>query len=441
MLAWTTALAWLDGLVGVSLLALGGAGALAGRPRWFVVGALGAAATWFLALAFPVLFLAHRPFLALGVLAFRRDRILGWTGGTLLAAAILDAVVPRSVEPATAALAAALAIAVARFEAAARQPGNRREVVATQRSALWFAAALVLPHLLRWWPSGAAWELPLLAYLLAVLGWCASLAVGLLPSPAAETDAVVELADAGPGDTRLRVERETGPDAQEGPVEAALSLLRENARLQRELTARVVEVRESRSRLLAAAVGERQRLAQVLGDGAVRYLAELDRCLAALGASGDGVDRAMAERGREQVARTLEELDRLAQGLHPAALGERGLAAALADLADRSSVPVQLEAPRERFGEPAESTLWYACAEALANVGKHSAATRARVALTASATTLTVRVDDDGVGGAVVTEGGGLAGLVDRLAAVGGCMRLSPSASGGTRMTVQVPRP
>ena len=386
--------------------------------------------------------LAHRPLVALAIVSLRSGRAIGGWGWALILSATVDIAVPRSVEPAAAVATAGVAMATVASESMRWRPGTRRADVATQHALLGFVVALVLPHLLRRWPSGVAWHLPLLAYLLCMLLVCVFLTAGMTRSRSTETDAVIELVDADPEQALIRLERvasTSAPGAETGPVGAALTLLRENQRLQRELRSRVAEVRDSRARLLAAAIGERRRLAETLDQRAVRYLVELDRCLECLAtADGEGV-RSLSTQCRAQVQHTLDDLDRLAQGLHPRALQDGGLAVALTDLADRSTVRVDLSVPAGRFGEQAESTLWYACAEALTNADKHAQASRVSIRVTVTDGALTALIDDDGVGGAALTDSGGLTGLMDRLANVGGQLALASSAA-GTRITVTVPR-
>jgi signal transduction histidine kinase len=134
-------------------------------------------------------------------------------------------------------------------------------------------------------------------------------------------------------------------------VGAAASLALENARLQAELRAQLAEVHASRARIVEAGDAERKRLERDIHDGAqqrllgIRLALRLARGRYADG--GDGVDELLAEADAE-VGDALEELRALARGIHPAVLDE-GLAPAVAALARRSSVPVELVVPRERY--------------------------------------------------------------------------------------------
>jgi signal transduction histidine kinase len=185
-----------------------------------------------------------------------------------------------------------------------------------------------------------------------------------------------------------------------------------------------------------AAVDERRRLERVLADGAQHYLDELEDCLEDTEGHAQGAPELTT--CLEEVSHTRDDLAQLGRGLHPRALAELGLAGALEELGRRSPVPVEVHAPIGRFAEPTETTIWYACAEALANVVKHARASRAVVRVTESPDALRASIRDDGVGGASLSSGGGLAGLADRLSVVDGRLTLASSAA-GTEVRVEVP--
>ena len=148
---------------------------------------------------------------------------------------------------------------------------------------------------------------------------------------------------------------------------------------------------------------------------------------------------AEVERARGQLARTLADLRDLAGGLHPRALTEDGLAAALASLARRSPVPVELAVPAERLPAEVEVAAYFVCSEALANVAKYASASRAVVRVTADDRAALVEVVDDGVGGADPAQGSGLRGLADRVEALGGALRLESPPGVGTRLAAELP--
>ena len=138
---------------------------------------------------------------------------------------------------------------------------------------------------------------------------------------------------------------------------------------------------------------------------------------------------------------TLEELRALSRGIAPPVLADRGLAAALAAVAARSPVPVDLavDLPPERLAPVTENTAYFVVSEALANVAKHSDATSCRVEVRCAGDRLQVVVEDDGRGGAVAAPGHGLSGLTDRLLAVDGELTVDSPRGGPTRLTAELP--
>jgi len=136
----------------------------------------------------------------------------------------------------------------------------------------------------------------------------------------------------------------------------------------------------------------------------------------------------------------LKELRDLARGIHPAILTNRGLPAALDDLAGRASVAVEVAAaPQERLPDQIEAAAYFVVSECLANIGKHARATAAEVSVTARADHLLVSVSDDGVGGAELGGGSGLQGLQDRVGALDGTLTVESPAGEGTRVVASIP--
>jgi Putative sensor/Histidine kinase len=162
------------------------------------------------------------------------------------------------------------------------------------------------------------------------------------------------------------------------------------------------------------------------------------------GGSGRGepdIDRAfeLVDAAQRTAREAIAELRDLARGIHPPAL-DRGLDAALATLAARSMVPVDLVVDLPRRPSPAIETIAYFCtAELLANVAKHSTARRATVEAVHVPGLLRVRVSDGGQGGACPVEGSGLAGLAERVGTVDGRLDISSPHGGPTVVTVELP--
>jgi signal transduction histidine kinase len=136
----------------------------------------------------------------------------------------------------------------------------------------------------------------------------------------------------------------------------------------------------------------------------------------------------------------LAELQDITRGLHPATLTRGGLRPALTVLARRSAVPVNLEMSGEcPLPEAIEVTVYYVVSEALTNAAKHAHATAIHVDLIMSDTDIRLSISDDGIGGADPANGSGLAGLTDRVNALGGTMQITSPAKHGTTLVAEIP--
>ena len=219
---------------------------------------------------------------------------------------------------------------------------------------------------------------------------------------------------------------------------AAMAL--ENARLQASVRAQMEQLRASRSRIAEAGLSARRRLERDLHDGAQQRLLALKLHLAsAQNHVTEYGALAAIEYARAELNQTLQELRDLAHGIHPPALTQAGLAAALEGVAERFPLPVQVDAPRSRCNPDAEATAYFLVCEALANTVKHSGATRAHVHVEQVGGELTVKVTDDGRGGAGLQAGGGLEGMHDRVAALAGALTVTSPPGGGTRIEARIP--
>jgi signal transduction histidine kinase len=148
----------------------------------------------------------------------------------------------------------------------------------------------------------------------------------------------------------------------------------------------------------------------------------------------------MVDEAHGEVKTALQELRDLARGIHPAVLTDRGLDAALSAVASRCTVPVQVEVDLPARPAPAiEGIAYFTVSELLQNISKHSRATRATVDVWRVENRLMIQVGDNGVGGADVSEGSGLAGLTDRLDAVDGILVVDSPVAGPTRITAELP--
>ena len=226
---------------------------------------------------------------------------------------------------------------------------------------------------------------------------------------------------------------------------AAASMALEHARLQAEVQAQLEQVRASRARLVEAGDAERRRLERDLHDGAQQRLVTLSL---ALGMARDRAAKADPELGsliesaRKEAREALTELRELARGIHPAVLTETGLTGAIQALVERSPVATTITAvPDRRYPAAIEATAYFVVSEALVNVAKHARADGAQVMIRKFPGRLLVEVSDDGTGGARSEGGSGLRGLADRVASVGGVLRVDSPPGGGTRLEADIPCP
>jgi signal transduction histidine kinase len=222
---------------------------------------------------------------------------------------------------------------------------------------------------------------------------------------------------------------------------AALSL--ENARLQAELRARLAELQASRARLVEATESERRRIERDLHDGTQQRLVSIAMTLglaeSKLAADRPAVEPVLRE-ARDALTVALAELRELTQGIRPAILVERGLAAALDDLSRRAALPVRLDLMISgRLPEQVEGAAYFVASEALANAAKHSHASEVRLSAARREAVLVLVVADDGIGGAAAGGGSGLRGLADRVEALGGRLTVSSPPGRGTTLRAELP--
>jgi len=220
-------------------------------------------------------------------------------------------------------------------------------------------------------------------------------------------------------------------------VAAAARIAIANARLQAEARAQAAQLETSRRRIVEAADRQRRRLERELRLGPERLL---ERAAARLvGVAGRPGGEAVAGLERE-LAEARQELRELAQGIRSTTLTEAGLMPTLASLAERSPIPVEVHGVVGRLAAPVEAALYFVCSEGLANAVKHAAATQVAIRVSESHESASVAVIDDGVGGADFQRGSGLAGLADRLDALGGRLRLESVPGAGTRLLAEAPK-
>ena len=222
-------------------------------------------------------------------------------------------------------------------------------------------------------------------------------------------------------------------------------LVLRNARLTAELRATIDDLRASRRRLVQAQDAERQRIERNLHDGAQQQLIALRIQLGLLDAVADdpaGV-REAAGQLKAGLSAALDDLRALARGIYPPLLADQGLAAAVAAQARRAALPVRVDADGVgRYPRDSEAAVYFCILEALQNTAKYAGASTASVALAAPGGHLEFTVTDDGTGFDVATaarHGTGLQGMTDRIAAVGGTLRIDSAPGQGTTITGRLP--
>ena len=223
-------------------------------------------------------------------------------------------------------------------------------------------------------------------------------------------------------------------------VRAAAGLVLENERLAAEVQSQLAEVRASRGRIVAAADAERRRIERNLHDGAQQRLVTLTVALALEATRTDARTASILSSAQAEIEQTLAELRELARGIHPTLLRDEGLQAAVQALARRAALPVAVHGILpERQPEPVELAAYFVVSEALTNVVKHASATEASVSLERAPGTLRVTIADNGVGGALLTAGTGLAGLRDRLDALDATLVVESRPGQGTMIRAELP--
>lgn len=210
-----------------------------------------------------------------------------------------------------------------------------------------------------------------------------------------------------------------------------------------ELHERIADLSEGRAAAVSAEAGAMRRLERDIHDGPQQRLVhlamELSRAQRQLAKDPTAAQATITD-AISQTRETLEELRALSRGIAPPILTDRGLAQALAALAARSPVPVELEAPvPDRFSAAVENTVYFVAAEALTNVAKHSRADSARLTLSRTANRLILTLSDNGIGGAHLAKGHGLAGLADRAKAAEGDLVVHSPDGGPTVLVMEVP--
>jgi len=211
------------------------------------------------------------------------------------------------------------------------------------------------------------------------------------------------------------------------------------------LSQRVETLTQTREAAIDSVEAERRRIERDLHDGPQQRLVAIAMDL---GMARERLDRdpeaarELMDKAHVAAKEAITEMRQVARGIHPPVLTDRGLDAALSALAARSPVPVRLNVGVATRPSPSVEAIAYFCvSEALTNVAKHARATSAAVDVRFADGALTVRVADDGVGGADPARGSGLNGLRDRVRAVDGSLTVSSPPQGGTVLVATLPDP
>jgi len=216
-----------------------------------------------------------------------------------------------------------------------------------------------------------------------------------------------------------------------------------NARLQEQAAREKLEqVRASRVRIIEAGLAERRRVERDLHDGVQQHLLSVSASLAAaMARTTDPEAIAAFGRARDGLKDVLAELRDLAHGIHPAALSQAGLAAALEEAAERLPLPVRVAAPASRVSASVEATAYLVACEALTNVVKHAHAESATVTVRIDESQLHMEIADDGIGGITAGRQGGrgLANIYDRVSTLDGEVVIDSPRGQGTRLVVRIP--
>ncbi len=200
-----------------------------------------------------------------------------------------------------------------------------------------------------------------------------------------------------------------------------------------------------RDQAVATASRDRRAIERDLHDGAqarlVALAVDLDRARHRLEDGGSEEEAlALVRSAQEQAQTALSEIRDLARGVHPAILTNRGLDAALSALAARSAVPVALTADLpERASADVEAAAYFVASEALANANRHADATQIRVGARVDRDRLVLEIADDGLGGADEALGTGIAGLRERVGALGGTLDITSVGGAGTTIVARLP--
>jgi signal transduction histidine kinase len=213
---------------------------------------------------------------------------------------------------------------------------------------------------------------------------------------------------------------------------------------ERELEARVGTLTQSRRSVLEIQEMELRRVERDLHDGAQARLVSLGMSLGLasqlIPGDPDQAQQLLAD-ARMTAGEALSDLRDLVRGIHPPVLADRGLEGAVRALVVTSPIPVEvsMDLPPAGLPDPVESAVYFAIAESIANIVKHSGASKAWIRAEHTEEMFSVVIGDDGRGGAEPDPGSGLAGVARRLAAFDGTLSVVSPPGGPTVLRVEIP--
>ena len=467
--AWLIAI---DVAVGLGFIVSGMLASGPARER-LLVGSVGF--LWLLGSVFPAARLTHQAVLAIFLLAFPSGKLSGVLRWTLAALAVTLAfgLIPQ---PGIAVIFVAIGLTAASASAVGRFPA---------------ASAITLAVVLAgsWWLSrgtavGYDPQLALVAYQLTLLMIAVAFPIaareamtsrarvadrilgeettlGLAGLGAVLADALrdptiqVRRPDDGPASPRNRLEvADSGSliavidysePALDDPaiadaVSSAVRIAVRRELLERDLQAQLLDLESARARVLNAADRQREITAHRLRTDVV---SPIRQATSNLDEVAMGLEDGEAAEALEIVIRELKtaqtEVMGLVSGVPPRRLGDGRLVDAIRAMTQRSGIPVEVRAAIVEADVETETTLFYVCSEAVTNTFKHAGARRIEVTLDEQADLITLRVSDDGCGGAD-PSGTGLQGLADRVASRGGRLRVDSPHGAGTTIMATLPR-
>ncbi len=250
----------------------------------------------------------------------------------------------------------------------------------------------------------------------------------------------------GDGEDVLRLSLDSRAVQDEGLLSSVVDAIRvgaHNTRLNAELLAAMAELRRSRERIVQESLAQRRRMERDLHDGAQQQFLAVAATLAQTDLVEDERVREVVRTARATLGDALAQLRDLARGIHPSVLSQGGLAPAVLQLCERAPWPVKVTIDPEcaTLSDTAAAACYFVVAELLTNAARHAHASHVIVDVRVDEQQVSVAVNDDGVGGAQLVAGGGLAGLRDRVQALGGDLVVQDGQVGepGSTITATIP--